>query len=106
LFFPEYYLIKINNFNNIAKDNLDEWIYFLKNEEIEEDFKAKGLKKAKQELDILKLAKPERLAYESYQEDRHLQASMFESSYTVGVMKGEKRGLIAGKLEGKMFPKV
>jgi len=45
--FPEYYLIKINNFNDIAKDSLDEWIYFLKNEEIKENFNAKGLKQAK-----------------------------------------------------------
>jgi hypothetical protein len=26
--FPEYYLIKVNNFNNVAKNTLDEWIYF------------------------------------------------------------------------------
>jgi len=32
--YPEYYLIKINRFNDIARDRLDEWIYFLKNEEI------------------------------------------------------------------------
>ena len=90
--FPEYYLIKVNNFNNIAKDTLDEWIYFLKNEEIKEDFKAKGLKKAKQELDILKLPDHERLAYERYQDDLHYQASMVESSYTIGVKKGVKQG--------------
>jgi len=36
--FPEYYLVKINNFNDRAKDTLDEWIYFLKNEEIKENF--------------------------------------------------------------------
>lgn len=42
--FPEYYLIKVNNFNDVAKDSLDEWIYFLKNEEIKDSFKAKGLK--------------------------------------------------------------
>ena len=30
--YPEYYLIKINRFNDIDKDTLDEWIYFLKNE--------------------------------------------------------------------------
>jgi hypothetical protein len=30
--YPEYYLIEIRNFNDIAKDTLDEWIYFLKNE--------------------------------------------------------------------------
>ena len=29
--FPEYYLIKVNNFNDIAKSTLDEWIFFLKN---------------------------------------------------------------------------
>ena len=44
--YPEYYLIKINRFNDIAKDTLDEWIYFLKNEEIKENFTAKGLKEA------------------------------------------------------------
>ncbi|MDM8517151.1 hypothetical protein QUF76_13200 [Desulfobacterales bacterium HSG16] len=32
------YLIKVNNFKNIAEDTLDEWIYFLKNEEIKIDF--------------------------------------------------------------------
>ena len=31
--YPEYYLIKLNQFNEIAKDTLDEWIYFLKTEE-------------------------------------------------------------------------
>ncbi len=28
--FPEYYLLKVNQFNDVAKDTLDEWIYFLK----------------------------------------------------------------------------
>ena len=32
--FPEIYLIKVNEFNDIAKNTLDEWIYFLKNSEI------------------------------------------------------------------------
>jgi hypothetical protein len=39
--FPEYYLIRINNFNDIAVTPLDEWIYFLKNEAIKDEFKAK-----------------------------------------------------------------
>lgn len=99
--FPEYYLIKVNNFNDIAKDSLDEWIYFLKNEEIKDDFKAKGLTKAKHELDILKLPTQERQAYSSYQDDLHLQASMVESSYTIGMIKGEKEGRKEGRKEGK-----
>ncbi len=101
--FPEYYLIKVNNFDDIAKDTLDEWIYFLKNEEIKEDFTAKGIKKAKVELDILKLAEEERQAYEQYQDDLHYQASMVESSYTVGGKKREKeiaiKLLISGNLD-------
>ena len=98
--FPEYYLIKVNNFNGIAKDSLDEWIYFLKNEEIKENFKAKGLIKAKQELDILKLPEQERLAYEKHQNNLHYQASMFESSYTIGVKKGIKQGIEQGIEQG------
>ena len=39
--YPEYYLLKINNFNDIAKDGLDEWIYFLKNESIRPEFSAR-----------------------------------------------------------------
>lgn len=99
--FPEYYLVKVNNFNDIAKDTLDEWIYFLKNEEIKENFKAKGLKKAKQELDILKLPEQERVAYEKYQDDLHYQASMVESSYTIGVKKGVKQGIEQGMIKGE-----
>ncbi|MCI5158026.1 MAG: Rpn family recombination-promoting nuclease/putative transposase [Candidatus Electrothrix sp. AUS1_2] len=99
--FPEYYLIKVNNFDDIAKDTLDEWIYFLKNEEIKSDFKAKGIKKAKQELDILKLSDEERRAYERYQDDLHYQASMVESSYTVGVMKGIEKGTEQGVIQGE-----
>ncbi|MFW8601589.1 Rpn family recombination-promoting nuclease/putative transposase [Desulfobacterota bacterium M19] len=99
--FPEYYLIKVNNFNDIAKDTLDEWIYFLKNEEIKENFKAKGIIKAKQELDILKLPEHERHAYEKYQDDLHYQASMVESSYTIGVKKGVKQGIEQGMIKGE-----
>ncbi len=98
--FPEYYLIKVNNFNDVAKDSLDEWIYFLKNEEIKEDFKGKGLKKAKAELDILKLPENERIDYERYQEDLRYQASMVESSYTIGMMKGEEKGIEKGIEQG------
>ena len=51
--FPEYYIIKVNKFNNIAKDTLDEWVYFLKNSEVKDEFRAKGLKQAGEVLDIM-----------------------------------------------------
>ena len=38
--YPEFYLIKIKNFNDNSKNTLDEWINFLKNEEIPDNPKA------------------------------------------------------------------
>ena len=95
--FPEYYLIRINSFDDIAKDSLDEWIYFLKNEKIEDTFKAKGLQKAKEQLDMLKLPEDERLAYNRYVDNLHYQASMVESSYGIDKLKGEKIGEKRGR---------
>jgi predicted transposase/invertase (TIGR01784 family) len=98
---PEYWLIKVNSFNDIAKDTLDEWIYFLKNEEIRDDFHAKGLDKAKEELDIMKLSEKERRIYAAYQEDLHFQASMTESTWTAARMEGKEEGREEGRKEGE-----
>ncbi len=41
----------------IAKDTLDEWVYFLKNSRIKDGFKAKGLAQAKEKMRIDSLKK-------------------------------------------------
>ena len=99
--FPEYYLIKVNNFDNVARNTLDEWIYFLKNEEIKPGFKARGLQQAKTRLDIMKLSDAERIEYRRYSNDLHYQASMVESSYGLGKLEGREEGREEGKAEGK-----
>jgi len=99
--FPEHYLIKLGQFDEITKDSLDEWVYFLKTATIKDDFSAKGIQKAQQSLDVLKLNTTERQAYENYQDDLHYQASMLESSYGVGMQKGLDKGMIEGMIEGK-----
>jgi predicted transposase/invertase (TIGR01784 family) len=73
--FPEYYLLKVNQFNDIAKDTLDEWVYFLKNSEVKDNFKAKGLKEANDVLDIMKLAADDQYGYNRYLDSLHLKAS-------------------------------
>jgi predicted transposase/invertase (TIGR01784 family) len=86
--FPEYYLIKVNKFNDVAKNSLDQWVYFLKHAEVKDDFHAKGLDEAKQKLDVMQLDDKQRAAYSAYQEDLHYQASMFDSSYGDGKKDG------------------
>ncbi|OGV68223.1 MAG: hypothetical protein A3K19_32775 [Lentisphaerae bacterium RIFOXYB12_FULL_65_16] len=79
--FPEYYILRVNKFDDVARDGLDQWVYFLKNEDIPGNFDAKGLREAKDTLDVMKLSETERHAYEAYQDDLHLQASLYEESY-------------------------
>jgi PD-(D/E)XK nuclease family transposase len=78
--FPKYYILKINNFNNIAKDNLDEWIYFLKNSEILSTFKAKGLKEASEKLQIDQLPEEERKAYNRFRESLWMEKDMLDTA--------------------------
>ncbi|OVE82703.1 hypothetical protein BVY04_00260 [bacterium M21] len=78
--FPDYYILKVNQFDNTAKDGLDEWLYFLKNEEIRSDFHAKGLAAAQEKLNIMKLSDEERVAYRQYEDDRRWQVSRMKYS--------------------------
>ncbi|MBF0610907.1 MAG: Rpn family recombination-promoting nuclease/putative transposase [Magnetococcales bacterium] len=99
--FPEYYLIKVKRFDDVARDTLDEWIYFLKNSAIREEFTARGLKKAKEKLDILQLPEAERKAYERYQDDLRDQASLVQSTYGIGKWEGLQEGMQVGEQKGR-----
>jgi len=98
--YPEYYLLKVNNFDDLAKNSLDEWMYFLKNEEIKGNFSAKGLQEAKTKLDVMKLPEQERKAYERYLDHLHYEASMVGSNFDEGKLEGEKLGLEKGEKLG------
>jgi predicted transposase/invertase (TIGR01784 family) len=74
--FPKYYILKVNNFNDIAKDTLDEWVYFLKNSEVKDNFKAKGLDKAKEKLRYESLTEEEKKMYDRFQENRRIEMSV------------------------------
>jgi len=100
--YPEYYLIRINNFNRIATTSLDEWIYFFKNEEIKDEFKAKGIQKAKQSFSLLSLPEEEQLAYARYQDNLRYEASLVESNYGLGRMEGKEEGIEIGIDRGKL----
>ena len=74
--FPKYYILKVNNFDDVAKNTLDEWVYFLKNSEVKESFKAKGLDKAKEKLQYEVLTNEEKKMYDRFQENRRIENSV------------------------------
>jgi len=107
--FPEYYIIKITQFQERVKEKVDEWIYFLKHGEIKEEFTAKGIQSAAQKLDVLRLSEEERRIYERYEESLHDEASFNEmmahetkKARTEGREEGREEGIITGELSGDM----
>jgi len=74
--FPEYYVLKINQFDDVAEDTLDQWIYYLKNNEIKDDFTALGISKAKELWRVDCLSEEEQQKYFRHIEDLRYGASM------------------------------
>jgi len=58
--FPEYYLIPLKRFTDVVRDDLDQWVYAFKNNEVPDEFSAPGIGALKEKLDYLKLDERER----------------------------------------------
>ncbi|NEP55553.1 MAG: Rpn family recombination-promoting nuclease/putative transposase [Symploca sp. SIO2G7] len=99
--FPEYYVIKVNNFNDVAKNTLDEWIYFLKKSQIKEEFTAQGLAEAKANLLVDSLSEAERANYLRFMENRRYEISIIESYRSEGRLEGLEEGRSQGIEEGR-----
>ena len=99
--FPEYYIIKVNQFDDVAKNTLDEWIYFLKHEEIKDAFSAKGLREAKQLFDVMRLPQEARAEYAGYIEALRTKSSLIKGNYDYGFIEGEFKGREKGLAEGR-----
>lgn len=100
--FPEYYLLRVNQFNDIAKDTLDEWIYFLKNSEVKDTFKARGLREANEVLDIMRLQEEDRYGYNRFLDSLHQKASEIFSLQTEAefkVREDEKKSIAKNLVE-------
>ena len=65
--FPEYYLIPLERFTDEVRDDLDQWIYAFKNNEVPDEFTAPGIVALKEKLDYLKMDERERCGF-----DKHL----------------------------------
>ncbi len=73
--YPEYYLIRTTKFNDIVNDSLDEWIYFFKNSEVLDEFRAKGMQEVREKLNVMNLPDEERKRYNKYLEQLSDEAS-------------------------------
>lgn len=98
--FPEYYVLRVNDFDKIATTPLDEWISFLKTGEIPDDATADGLPEAREQLRRDKLSPEELAAYKRHLEAERYQRSVIRTGRIEGLEEGRKEGLERGKKEG------
>ena len=94
--FPEYFLIRVNEFNKVAVTPLEEWIEYLKTGCIRPDTKAPGLEEARKKLVYYNMDIAEKLAY-----DRHIDAVMIQNDVlSTAKLEGQEEGRQLGFRQG------
>ena len=99
--FPEYYLIRVNQFNEVAKTPLEEWLDYLKNGHIKDNTTAPGLQEAKQKLQVMRMNKAEREAYDRHIDNIMIQNDVVYTAKMEGLEEGKEQGRAEGRAEEK-----
>ena len=98
--FPEYYLLCVCDFDDLAENSLDEWMYYLKNTEIPESFTAQGLAEAREQLRYDNLSDEEKRAYDHHMQQTLYEQNSLDDSFSKGRSEGEAIGLEKGEAIG------
>ena len=98
--FPEYYVLRVNDFDKVATTPLDEWIEFLKTGNISAKAKAAGLSEARERLRVDALSDKDRQAYYRHMESVRHMKSLFDTSRDEGYEEGMDKGLAKGMDKG------
>ena len=99
--FPEYFIIRINNFNDVATTPIEEWIDYLKNGRIKEDTVTPGLQEARKKLQYISMNEKERHAYEAHMDDIMVQNDVLDTAKMEGREEGRAEGRAEGREEGR-----
>ena len=99
--FPEYYIIRVNEFNKVATTPLEEWISYLKDGNISENTDAPGLAEAREKLLYMKMSRKEQRAYDAHMDAIMTQNDVLDTAKMEGHEEGLKEGLKEGRKEGR-----
>lgn len=98
--FPEYYILKANDFNRLAVTPLEQWMHFLTHSELPDKADAPGLKEAGEQLRQASLTKEERDDYFYYLDGLKSIAAAIDTASYRGRMEGRLEGRMEGRTEG------
>ena len=95
--FPEYILIRVNEFDKVASTPLDEWIEYLKDGTIRPDTTVPGLREAREKLKYDSMTRGERYAYEEHLTNVVILEDAIENAKWEGLTEGKAEELAEGE---------
>ena len=99
--FPEYILIRVNEFNKVAVTPIEEWVQYLKEGVISPDTQAPGLGEARKKLSYYSMTKQERMAYDEHLNNIAIELGVVDAAKLEGLMEGHKEGHKEGLAKGR-----
>ena len=98
--FPEYILVRVNEFDKVAVTPLEEWVAYLKSGVIKENTTAPGLQEARKKLQYYSMTDAERYAYDEHINAVMIQNDVLGNAREEGLAEGRAEGLTQGRAEG------
>ncbi len=99
--YPEYYILKVNDFNRVAKNSLEEWVYYLNTGDVPQGAKAPGMEEVKEQLTIDRMNKMERNAYYKHLDNIVILRDNIYTERMEGRLEGRAEGREEGRAEGR-----
>ena len=100
--YPEYYILKVNDFDRWSKVPLEQWIYFLNTGEIPEEADAPGLKEAREKLKLDRMSKSELAAYYRHLDNVVILRDNIITARGEGHLEGRAEGIMEGIAREKL----
>lgn len=94
--FPEYFIVRVNQFDSEEDTPLCQWMRYLKDGKIDDGTTLPGLKKAMEKLNVLNMTKQDRKEYEEHLYNLYYQKNVMLGNRMEGELVGEQRGFEKG----------
>ena len=98
--------MKVNDFNQVAKSPLEEWIYYLNTGDIPDSATAPGLTEARERLKLDKMTKAELEAYYRHLDNIVILKDNIFTERAEGRAEGREEGRAEGHAEGRVEGRV
>ena len=89
---PEYFFISVPNFNDRLINEIDDWLYVMKHDNVPDTFHSPYMSQVAEKLSILKMSKEERAHYTYYMKKLYNDRDELQAAESRGLEKGLAEG--------------